>query len=366
MRHQLKRAWNRADIVLITGGLGPTHDDITRPVVAQFFDDELVTRRDLQERIETRFKARGYDAPYNYQLMAEFPTRANAILNEHGSAPGIHYEEEGKHLFAMPGVPTEMEEMLLYYALPRMDKHRLGAFRFHIFRTTGIWESHLDEIIGDPRVLEPVHLAYLPSIDHGVTLRLSMFGDDEDEVISTLKDRVDKVRSKIRDHVFTEDHRKLAEVLLEMMRERKMRLAVSESCTGGMICDRLIEIPGSSDVFERGFITYSNEAKVENLGVPQKILDEHGAVSEQTAKAMAEGAWKAAEADIGISVTGIAGPTGWTDEKPIGLVYVAVSDKDKTICEKHIFQRDRSTNRRRSVQAALTLLWKRLKEIPKA
>jgi len=361
MRHQLKRAWNRADVVIVTGGLGPTHDDITRPVLTSFFDDELVTRQDLVQRIEERFTHRGLKPPFGYDSMAEFPTRADPILNQHGSAPGIHFHEEGKNLFALPGVPVEMKEMISNFVLPKLERQRKGVYRYHIFRTTGIGESNLNEMIGDPLKLEPVKLAYLPSLDHGVTVRLSLTGNDADSVDAELNKRFDKVRLVICDYIYTEDKRSLPEVLLEMMRKRNLKLTVAESCTGGMICNRLVSITGSSDVFERGFITYWNEAKIDLLGVDPAIIDRYGAVSEETATAMAEGARERACVDLALSVTGVAGPTGGTTEKPVGLVFIGLADSKETIVEHHRFNGNRETNRRRSTQAALTLLWKRLK-----
>ncbi len=359
MRHQLRRAWNRADAVITTGGLGPTHDDITRPVAADFFEDELIVRKDLQQRIEDRFAARGLKPPKGYDAMAEFPTRAESILNEHGSAPGIHFSEDGKDFFALPGVPVEMKEMVLNYIIPKLEEKRQGAYKHHVFKTTGIGESHLNEIIGDAIQLEPVRLAYLPSIDHGVSLRLSMFGDDESEVEQLLKDRVQRIRELIKEYIFTEDSRSLPEVILDLFRKKNWKLSIAESCTGGMVCDKLISVAGSSDVLERGFITYSNESKMELLGVPEKVLIDHGAVSEETAIAMAEGAREKAGANAAISITGVAGPSGGTEEKPVGLVYIGYSDKNETIAKRFRFNGGRDTNRRRSALAALTLLWKK-------
>ncbi len=362
MRHQFRRAWNRADVVIITGGLGPTHDDKTRPVLAQFFNDELVTRLDLAKRIENRLAARKLKTPFGYERMAEFPTRAEPILNKEGSAPGIHYDEDSRELFALPGVPAEMQEMISNYVIPRLELKRKGVFQYHMFRTAGIFESQLDELIGDPDLLKPVNLAYLPSIDHGVTLRLSLSGSDSDETNSILTDRVKRIREVISDHIFTETDENLGEIILGIMRKNRMKLVIAESCTGGLLSNNLVCIPGSSDVFERGFTTYSNESKVELLGVDPKLIEKHGAVSGEVAAAMAKGARTRVGVDIAISVTGIAGPTGGTEEKPVGQIYFGLDDKNGTIIESHRFGGNRTTNRRRSVLTALTLLWRRLRE----
>jgi len=360
LRHQIRRAWNRADIVILTGGLGPTHDDITRAVVARFFNDELVVRSDLAGMIAERFALRGMKPPPGCERLAEFPSRAEPILNAHGSAPGIHYQQDGKELFALPGVPVEMRGMVEDYVIPRITARRGETFRFRVFRTAGVGESNLSDLIGDPRRLEPVTLAFLPSIDHGVTIRISLTGSDEGDVEVELDRAAAIIRERVGEYVYTEDARTLEEVLLEQFRRRGWKLAVAESCTGGMICDRLVSIAGSSDVFERGFITYSNRAKVELLGVPADILEEHGAVSSETAAAMANGARERAGVDVALSVTGIAGPTGGTKDKPVGLVYAGFAGPSGTVAERYRFSGDRNTNRRRSAHAALNLLRRNL------
>ncbi len=363
MRHLLRHAWNRADVVLITGGLGPTPDDITRPTLARFFDDELIERLDLRALIHDRFEARGLPLPYGCEIMAQFPSRAQPILNREGSAPGIHYSEEGRELFSMPGVPSEMREMMTEYVLPRLRQRAQGVYCFHLLKTIGIWESQLYQIIGETEALAPVQLAYLPSIDHGVTLRLSLAGTDEAAVKDELNRKVNLLRHKIAPHVFCEDTRSIDEVLLQMLRERGERLAAAESCTGGLLCHRLVSIPGSSDVLDRGFVTYSNQSKIDLLGVRAETLARWGAVSEETAAEMAEGARRAAGVEHALSVTGIAGPSGGTAEKPVGLVYVGYSGPGGAVVESRRFSGSRDANRRRSAAAALTLLWRQIKDL---
>lgn len=361
MRHQIRRAWNRADVVLVTGGLGPTPDDLTRSAIAQFFDDELIERPDLLRMIYNRFEARGLKPPFGAEIMAQFPSRALPILNREGSAPGIHFSEEERDLFSMPGVPSEMREMMTDYVLPRLKQRSEGVYRYHLLKTIGIWESQLYEIIGETEALAPAQLAYLPSIDCGVTLRLSHAGAEEAAVTAELNRKVELLRSKIGQHIFCEDHRSIDEVLLEMLRERGEKLAVAESCTGGLICHRLVSIAGSSEVLDRGFVTYSNQSKIDLLGVKPESLAQHGAVSEQTAAEMAEGARRAAGVDHTVSVTGIAGPTGGTPEKPVGLVFVGYSGPRGTVVEHHRFNGSRDANRRRAASAAITLLWRQIK-----
>lgn len=360
LRHQVRRAWERADVVILSGGLGPTHDDITRPVIAKFFNDKLVTRAELIQGIKDRFAERGLVPSPGYEIMGEFPSQAEPILNKHGSAPGIHYQKAGKNLFSLPGVPVEMQGMIESYVLPLLLKNRVDTYRHQIFRTSGMGESHLSQLIGNPADLGQVSLAYLPSIDHGVTIRLTAAESDETALEKVLHSAADKVRERIGRYIFTEDYRTLEEIILDKLRHKKQRLAVAESCTGGMICDRLVSVPGSSDVLERGYITYSNRAKSELLGIDPTIIETRGAVSSETAAAMAIGARQQADVDYGLSVTGIAGPTGGTEDKPVGLVFIGLCTPVRTIIEQFTFSGDRTNNRRRSAHAALNLLWKNL------
>ncbi len=362
LHHQLKRAWKRADVLILTGGLGPTHDDITRPVAARFFEDELVDRSDLREGIRERFTLRGLEPPAGYEQLAQFPTGAEPIPNQHGSAPGIHYSRDGRELFSLPGVPIEMRGMVDGYLLHHLEVWREGVFSCRILKTTGVGESHLSELIGDPGALEPVRLAFLPSIDHGVTLRLSHVGDDPDAVSEVLGLAERYVRDKVGKYIYADEERSLEATILDELRRRDWKLALAESCTGGMASSRLVSIPGSSDVFERGFVTYSNRAKTELLAVDEALLNRYGAVSAEVAQAMAEGAHLRADVDIAVSITGIAGPSGGTQDKPVGLTYIGLADRDGTDVRRFRFSGDRDTNRRRSAQAALNLLWQRLSE----
>ena len=354
-------ACQRSQVVIVTGGLGPTHDDITRPVLAKFFNDKLETRADLLQIIFQRFEGRGIKPQPGFDVMCEFPTHAEPILNQHGSAPGIHFQEKAVNLFALPGVPEEMKEMISSYVLKVIAEKGQGAFRYHIFRTCGKGESHLSQNIGDSSHYLPVKLAYLPSIDNGVTIRLSHTGAEAGAVERELTEKTDIVRQIIKGYIYAEDDVSLPETICQRMVALKLTLAVAESCTGGMICDRLVEVAGSSAYFDRGFITYSNRAKVDQLGLSREFIDQHGAVSEEAALAMAKGAMEKAGTDIGLSVTGIAGPTGETPDKPIGLTYIALCDQNTSIARRFLFRGSRTDNRRRATLSALTMLWKKIK-----
>ncbi|MCF7810334.1 competence/damage-inducible protein A [bacterium] len=361
LKHQLKRAWNRADIILLTGGLGPTHDDITRPVIAKFFEDEIVTKPEILADLRERFAKRGLEMPANAEIMAEFPKRAKAIRNNHGAAPGIQYNIGEQKLFAMPGVPREMKGMFDDFILPIITSLGDSTYKLKLIQTAGTGESHLEELIGSLSGIEPVQLAFLPSIDHGVTLRISMAANDIDLVEEKLDNALKYISQRIDRYIYAFGGISLEETLIGILRQRGMRLALAESCTGGLVADRIVSVPGSSDVFDRGFVTYSNESKIVMLGINPEIIEKHGAVSSETALAMAESAKDHAGVDIAASVTGIAGPTGGSPEKPVGLVYIAVADKNGSDVKRFRFTGDRQDNRSRSAFSVLVKLWQRLK-----
>jgi len=361
IRHNLAIARKESDAVILTGGLGPTHDDLTRPIIADFFGDRLEFRDDLAQNITKRYRSRGLNPAPGWESMAMFPTRASPIPNHYGAAVGIHYLTEDFNLFALPGVPSEMRGMIDQYVLPYLIKLRTGVYDFRVIRTTGIGESLLAAKIGDVRQLDPVQLAFLPSLESGVSLRLSLYGDESDNVEMTLNRAEKLVTTAVRQYIYTVGRESIEEVILEQMRKRGLKLAVAESCTGGMLASRLIGVSGSSAVLERGWVTYSNQSKVEQLGVRIETLERYGAVSEQTALEMASGACARAKTQVGVSITGIAGPGGGTEDKPVGLVYIGLSFDGQVEVVRHHFTGDREENRRRATLAALTLLFNRVK-----
>ena len=363
LRHQLRHTRNRADVVILTGGLGPTHDDITRTVIARFFEDELILREDLLARLRDRFQKRGMEMPAAAAVMAEFPSHAEPISNSNGAAPGIHYLVDGRELFALPGVPVEMRGMMDEYVIPRLITRRKGHFGFRLIRTTGRGETNLAELIGDPTILEPVKLAFLPSIDHGVLVRIAVQANSDGDVSEKLDSAEKVIRDRIGEFIYAIGDVSLEEAIVSRLKECGLWLAVAESCTGGLVASRLVAISGASEVFDRGFVTYTNRAKVEMLGVDEATIYLSGAVSEETAKAMAYAARVKAGVDIAVSITGIAGPTGATSEKPVGLVYIGLADARGTEAHRYQFTGDRESNQRRSAHAALNLLWHRIKAV---
>ncbi len=352
----LKESWERSDVIIVTGGLGPTHDDLTRPAIAAFFKDNLVVREDLRQDILKRFESRGLKPAPGWETMAEFPTGATAIPNERGAAPGIHYSRDGRELFAVPGVPSEMKGMTQQFIIQKLSAQRTGAYQFRVIKTIGVGESHLAQLIGDPTRLLPTTLAFLPSVDNGVTLRLSIYAEAGSEEEKSLNRSEAIVCRAVQRYIYATKETSLEAVIVEILRSKGLRLALAESCTGGMITSRIVNVPGSSDVLDRGLVTYSDRSKTELLGVDTGLIVEYGAVSEDVARAMAEGVRKRAGVDIGISVTGIAGPGGASDTKPVGLTYIGLSDQSGCVVNKYLFAGNRQENRRRSTLAALTLL----------
>jgi nicotinamide-nucleotide amidase len=352
----LTQALSRADVIILTGGLGATHDDITKRVLALYFESNFITDKKVLKFVSKFFKGRGREVPDYALSQCEVPDNAVILYNGKGTAPGLLFEKEGKKVFALPGVPLEMEYLLEKYIIPELSKITDGRIEHRILRTTGITESSLWEKVGPIENLEKiVKVASLPS-HLGVRIRLSVFGKDSDEIFSRLDEAEKILRDKIDPFIYGLDDETLEENLGKILMEKKLTLAVAESCTGGLIGHRLTNISGSSDYFLQGAVTYSNEAKEKRLRVDPELLKEHGAVSHDVALAMAEGVRATSGSDIGLAVTGIAGPTGGSEEKPVGLTFIALSDGKDSDCEKFLFPQDRVRNKERAAQAALNKL----------
>ncbi len=356
----LEESWKRSDIVIIMGGLGPTHDDLTRPAIADFFGDRLEVRPDLREGILERFRSRGLNPAPGWESMAEFPTNAEPIPNNRGAAPGIHFRLGSRELFAVPGVPSEMNEMIIDYILPRISDRTKGSYHFRVIKTVGIGESHLAQLIGDSDRLKPTGLAFLPSIDGGVTLRLSLYSDNLPQSDESLNQAEALVCAAVQPYIYAKEDKSLEEVIVDLMRSQGLRLGLAESCTGGMIAARIVNVSGSSEVLDRGVVAYSNLSKTDLLGISTSLIDRCGAVSQEVARAMAEGIRIRSQVEIGLSVTGVAGPSGASDAKPAGLTYIGLADETGCIVKRHLFAGNRDENRRRATLAALTMLYSRL------
>ncbi|OGU43389.1 MAG: competence/damage-inducible protein A [Ignavibacteria bacterium GWC2_56_12] len=359
-----RTALSRCDVVTVTGGLGPTHDDITRSAVCSFFGTDLVEDADALKNVERLFQ--GWNLPVTKvnREQALVPRGCTVIPNSNGTAPGYFFERDGKVFIVMPGVPFEMKGMMDQTVVPYFIAKEPGQAVVHrTLRTTGIGESMLAEHLGEITEIIPpaeqVTLAFLPS-PTGVRLRLSAVAKDRATAESRIAAVEARIRAKAEKFIYGVDDDELEAVVGEMLRKAKLKLAVAESCTGGLILDRLTDVPGSSDYLERGFIVYSNESKLQELGVPQDLLAKHGAVSEEVARAMAYGARRATGTDIALSTTGIAGPAGATPGKPVGLVFVGYADKAGSLALKFNFGLDRRRTKERAAQAALELLRRKL------
>lgn len=354
IRHAFRRASERSDAVIITGGLGPTHDDVTIDVFSTFCGRELVLNEEILERIRERFRRRGMEMPESNRSQAMMVKGASIIENRQGTAPGTHLEQNGVHFFLLPGVPREMVGMMAEYVLPVLAERTAGRTIRHLtLRTTGVSESALYDRLSDIEELDA--LAFLPGLS-GVDMRITVREESEEAALRRIEAIAATIHARVGDQIYTTGDDTLEEIIGRELRQRRWKIAVAESCTGGLIGGRLTNVSGSSEYFDRSLVTYSNESKMELLGVPGAIIEQYGAVSEQTARAMAEGVREHSGVEVGLSVTGIAGPSGGTPEKPVGLVYIGLSTPAETTVRESRFTGDRSTNRARTAQAALEMV----------
>jgi len=359
----LREAESISDFIFITGGLGPTHDDITRSCILQYFNTRLVFHEETFERIKKLFERRNIAMPEINRDQAMVPEIAKVIPNDYGTAPGYDIEKDGKRFFVMPGVPHEMKGMMESTILPDLKRliQSKGIFYNQILLyTTGIPESALYSKLQDLYPLfEEVKVAFLPS-QFGVKIRLSYRSESEELNLKKIKFVEEKIYERVGDYIYSNEKPAIEEVIGIILTEKKLKLAVAESCTGGLLCDRITNVPGSSNYFERGVVSYSNESKIQILGVNPETIKTFGAVSEQTAIEMARGVRNISNADIGLATTGIMGPTGATETKPIGLVFIGYSDKNREFAKQFNFADNRIRNKERTSQAALELLWRML------
>jgi len=359
MEEVIKRALMRTDIVIATGGLGPTDDDITKRVICKVFRRKLIFHEEVLEDLKKRFEARGFKMPSINQNQALLPQGAIFLPNKTGSAVGILISEDNKIFVSMPGVPREMKVMLTEELLPYLkSKVKISAIKVIKLRTTGIFESALAEKITPfIKVPDNIRFAYLPAY-HGVDLRIISKGKDEKEATESAEKLAGQIRELAGKYIYAEGDEPLEAVVGRLLTERKEKLAVAESCTAGLLAGQIVSNPRASKYFDRGVVTYSNESKTELLGVPSEILEKFGAVSTETAEAMAIGIRERAKVDYGVSITGIAGPGGGTEEKPVGTIYIAISSANGIKSKKYLLTNDREINRLRSVYAALGMLRK--------
>ena len=346
-----------ADIVLITGGLGPTDDDLTRQTMASYLGTELQLQTDLLERLEDFFKKRNLSMPEKNKIQAYIPAGARKLVNNFGTAPGIMVEKEDKLIFALPGVPSEMKRIFAESVLPEL--HQFAgeqAIAIRKLKCFGAGESTIAEMLGSTcqRGRNPQVNC---TVKYGIiTLHIIAFSEDEDTALKMLEKEEESIRNNLGDLVYGTGDQTLAGVVGEKLTRQKKTISVAESCTGGLLAKMLTDIPGASGYFTHGWITYSNEAKTMDLDVAADLIHKYGAVSEQVAEAMAHSARKKAQTDFAIGITGIAGPDGGSEQKPVGLVYISVDSDNNCITKCCHFSNDRRFVRIRAAHTALNML----------
>ncbi len=354
-----------SDVVLCTGGLGPTHDDITKPVLTEFFSDKLIFHKPTNDYLAELYKKRGVKFSGRNKELAYLPSNCTILHNRVGAAPGMLFESAGKYVISMPGVPSEMKAIMTDHVIPFIKKliadRKEDIILYRTLQTIGISESALADLLGKPsKFLRGGSLAFLPSYK-GVKLRIGAQASDFETAKISLDIIENHIRSKTEKFIYSVGEESISMKVGKLLRENGKTLAVAESCTGGMLGAALTDIPGSSDYFFGGFIAYSNEAKINLLKIEKEIIDKHGAVSEETASKLAENARALLKTDYGIGITGIAGPGGGTKDKPVGTVWIAISDVNSTEAKKFVFGGDRAINRELSVGQAFGILFSKLK-----
>jgi nicotinamide-nucleotide amidase len=360
-----REALARADLVVATGGLGPTADDLTREAAASATGRSLRRDADILEALRARFARYGRVMSPTNEKQADVIEGAEALRNPRGTAPGQVLEVAGRVLVLLPGPPGEMKPMFDEQVAP-MLRARVGpahVVRRRVLRIAAMGESEVDQVAA------PVYSRFgdvtttILGAAGQIELHLVAHGEGEDEAEVRIERLATALREALPGRIFSEDGRELPHVVVGLLSERGLRLALAESCTGGLLSARVTDVPGASAVLERAFVTYANEAKVEEIGVLASVLERHGAVSEETAAAMAAGAMKAARVDVGVAITGIAGPDGGTPEKPVGLVFVATSGAAGTRVRRSIFPGGRDRVRYQATQVALEMLRRGLLEL---
>lgn len=362
IKSSLKLAQSRVSLILITGGLGPTKDDITKKTIAEYFDSPLVRNIDHYNLLDNYFTTRGRVMNDLNKTQADIPECSTYIQNDNGTAPGMWFENSKSIIMSMPGVPREMKTMMTHHVIPKVKNHFKTEIIEHRFiYTVGIGESDLAILIEDweNKLPKNIKLAYLPSLGT-VKLRLTATGKSHSDLKNQLNKNIAELKPLISDNIYSETKANLEEVISDILVDNQLTIATAESCTGGYIAHKLTSIPGSSRYFEGSIISYSNRIKEEQLGVSAKTLEKHGAVSEQTVKEMAENIRLKYNTDIGIACSGIAGPDGGTEEKPVGTVWISYSDKYQTITKLLQLRTERATNIELTSLALLNLIRKTL------
>ena len=359
IKKALDEALLRADVVLMTGGLGPTKDDITKQTLCEYFGTKLVFNPDVLENIQQIYHTRQSVMNELTKSQAMVPENCTVIQNRAGSAPITWFEKEGKVIVSMPGVPLEMKKVMSEEIIPRLQKHfKTPAIIHKTVQVYGIPESQLALRLTEweNALPEYLHLAYLPNFGI-VKLRLSGAGQDEYKLEEAINQQIETLKSILGESIFAYEDKPVEKIIYEKLKISGLTVSTAESCTGGNIAHRLTLIPGISDCFKGSVVAYHNELKINALGVSARDIEQYGAVSSQVATQMAEGARKVMQTDLAVATTGIAGPTGGTDDKPVGTIWISVSSPERTITRSFNFgQFARENFIERSTMAALMML----------
>ena len=358
----LNESAGKSDVVLITGGLGPTSDDITKPSLCEFFNTQLVMNYEVLSMLEEMMSRRNFPMNERNRKQAEVPESCRVLKNTAGTAPGMWFEKDGTIYISMPGVPHEMKYLMTNLVLPELNQRFTSQVIVHRnIMTYGEGESVLADILREfeSGLQENIKLAYLPAFGI-IKLRLTGTGSDYNNVLNQVNEQAGKLYNIIPELIYGENEESLEMVIGRLLKTSKKTISTAESCTGGKIAQLITSVPGSSEYFKGSIIAYSNTVKTQLLGVQDYILTRYGAVSENTAREMAVGARSLLKTDFVVATTGIAGPDGGTETKPVGTVWIAVASEKGIVCEKRVFGNDRELNIMRFSLAALNLLRKQI------
>lgn len=364
LKEMIQNAYRDCDLVITTGGLGPTQDDLTKEMIAEAFNEKILTFPDQLEILTNHFKKYNRPMTENNLKQANFPENAIIFPNPNGTAPGFALEKNGKLIVSMPGPPKEMLAMFENEVKPFLEKRSEGTIFYKVIRTYNLGESALETKLLDliNGQSDPTLATYAK--DHESTLRIASKRKTAEEARKAVDEMLEKVKERIGDYIYSENDEDLSSVVMNKLLKNGISLSAAESCTGGFFSKTVTDTPGASAVFDRGIVTYSNRSKIEELGVKKDTIEQFGAVSKETALEMVEGLYKKTGSDLCVAITGIAGPGGGSSDKPVGLIYIGLCYKGESSC--HQYQMRNSTRkyiRSNAVMHMFLAIFEKLKEI---